>query len=211
MPELMPQPTDNHEILIGLTGGIASGKSTVSSMLAAKGLPIVDADKVARQVVEPGTKGLRDIANQFGPQMIDQNGQLDRHHLAEVVFDDPAKRRVLNQILQPTIKDEIHRQVESYRSDGQRIIVLDIPLLFETGYAADCDRIVVVNVKEDVQLKRLMARNGYNQTEALERIRAQMPLKAKAARADVVIDNNGNRQDLKKAVDAFMTTLPYDH
>lgn len=199
---------DDQDLLIGLTGGIASGKSTVSLMLAKKGLPIVDADQVARQVVQPQSRGLQELRNEFGSDIILDDGQLDRQELGQIVFANPAKRRTLNQILQPKIRAEIHRQVQSYQRNGQQMIVLDLPLLFETGYASDCDRIVVVNVRPEVQLKRLMARNGYDRTEAVERIKSQMPLAAKVARADWVIDNNGDRQALQKAVNAFLTTLP---
>lgn len=200
--------TSDNTILVGVTGGIASGKSTVSRQLAAAGLAVVDADQVARQVVEPGTSGLQQVVNTFGSGVLLPNGKLDRHGLGRRIFNDDGKRRQLNQILQPIIRGAIGDEVNQLRREGQRIIVLDLPLLFETGYAKDCDRILVVTIKPDLQLQRLMARNGYSQEEAQARIDAQFPLTAKAARADYVINNNGDRQALKKAVEAFLTTLP---
>lgn len=195
-------------IVVGVTGGIASGKSTVSRQLAAAGLPVIDADAVARLVVRPGTKGLRSVVNAFGNDILLPNGELDRHSLGQQVFSNGRKRRQLNSLLQPVIKDEIDAQIAHYQELGKRVVVLDIPLLFETGYAQDCDRIVVVNIKPDLQIKRLMARNGYSRQEASQRIHAQMPLAAKVARADFVINNNGDKEALTKAVQAFLETLP---
>lgn len=200
----------DNTILVGVTGGIASGKSTVSRQLAAAGLAVVDADQVARQVVEPGTSGLQQVVNTFGSGVLQPNGALDRHGLGRLVFNDDGKRRQLNQILQPIIRVAIGDEVDQLRREGRRIIVLDIPLLFETGYAKDCDRILVVTIRPDIQLQRLIARNGYSQEEAQARIDAQFPLAAKAARADYVINNSGDRQALSKAVDAFLTTLPIE-
>lgn len=199
-------------ILIGLTGGIASGKSTVSNLLAKAGLPIVDADKVARNVVSPGTEGLTQLADHFGKEIISKTGDLDRQKLAAIVFADPSQRHVLNQLLQPRIKSEIYAKVNHLFAAGARIVVIDVPLLFETGYASDCDRIVVVNVRPEIQLKRLMQRNGYSESQAKRRIQAQMPLPEKVSRADYVIDNNGDRVALQKSVKDFLSTLPqYNH
>lgn len=198
----------DNTILVGVTGGIASGKSTVSRQLADAGLAVVDADQIARQVVEPGTSGLQQVVNTFGSGVLLPNGELDRQGLGRCIFNDDGKRRQLNQILQPIIRAAIGDEVNQLRREGQRIIVLDLPLLFETGYAKDCDRILVVNIRPDMQLQRLMARNGYSQQEAQARIDAQFPLAAKVARADYVINNSGDRQALSKAVQAFLTTLP---
>lgn len=198
----------DNTILVGVTGGIASGKSTVSRQLAAAGLAVVDADQVARQVVEPGTSGLQQVVNTFGSGVLLATGELDRHGLGRRIFNDDGKRRQLNQILQPIIREAIRDKVNQLRREGQRIIVLDIPLLFETGYAKDCDRILVVTIRPDIQLQRLMTRNGYSREEAQARIDAQFPLAAKAARADYVINNSGDRQALSRAVKAFLMTLP---
>lgn len=197
-----------HSLVVGLTGGIASGKSTVDQILIAAGLPVVDADQVARQVVEPGTVGLSQVVSHFGKDVLLPTGELNRRELGRRVFKDAAQRKALNKLLQPLIKAEIKSQVRSLIEAGHAVVVMDVPLLFEAGYVDDCDRVVVVNVKPDIQVQRLMARNGYSREEALERIKAQMPLAEKAARADYVIDNNGDQKALKTAVEAFLATLP---
>lgn len=177
--------------VLGLTGGIASGKSTVAKLLKAAGLPVIDADAVARAVVAPGTPGLAALVAAFGEQILQADGQLNRRRLGRLVFKDPAARQRLNAITHPLIRQQFQADLAAARATNVPWVVLDVPLLFEAGYDRWCDLVVVVRVRSRTQLRRLMARNHYSQAGAHQRIWAQMPLKQKVRRADWVIDNNG--------------------
>ncbi|QDP99731.1 dephospho-CoA kinase [Lysinibacillus fusiformis] len=179
-------------MIIGLTGSIASGKSTVAKMMTALGLPIVDADIVARDVVEPGTKTLTLIAENFGEEILLEDGSLDRTKLGDIIFHEPAKRKILNDIMHPAIREEMLRQRETFVEAGQKHIVMDIPLLFESKLQHFVERIIVVSVREDVQLRRLMERNHLSKEDALARIHSQLPLSVKEKGAHAVIYNNEN-------------------
>lgn len=196
--------------IIGLTGGIASGKSTVSNLLQQAGIPIVDADQITRQVQRPGSSALDKLAAAFGNQVIQPDGSLDRAQLGRRVFADTVARQELNQIMQPLIRDAIWQAVDTLKKQGVPNIVLDLPLLYEQHYDEDCDLVVVVTVSPETELRRLMARNHYSAVEAKERIAAQMPLKEKAARADVVINNDGSpaqtRQQVAQLVEHLQST-----
>lgn len=178
-------------MIIGLTGSIASGKSTVADMLAAYGLPIVDADKVARQVVAPGSATLEKIAEAFGAEVIAQDGTMDRAKVGAIIFHDESQRVVLNAIIHPAIRAEMLRQRDEYVAAGAAHVVMDIPLLFESKLQHFVEKILVVSVSETVQLERLMARNGLTEDEARARIATQIPVAEKEAGADAVIYNNG--------------------
>lgn len=177
--------------VIGITGGIASGKSLVSEYLTAQGYAIVDADIVAREVVAPGSDGLHQVAAIFGKEIVTENGQLNRKRLGQIVFADPQKLRTLNNILQPLIRQRIGQELHDLRAQGQDYVFLVAPLLFEQNYQATCDVIMVVTVSPEVQLQRLMNRDHLNTKQARERIAAQWPLSRKVALADVVINNDG--------------------
>lgn len=185
-------------MIIGLTGSIASGKSTVSNMLKELGLPIVDADLVARQVVEPGTETLRKITEAFGEEILTEKGELDRPKLGAIIFNDEEKRKVLNSIIHPAIRKEMLRQRDEHITKGEKAVIMDIPLLFESKLQHYVEKIIVVTVTEDVQLKRLMERNQFSEEEALSRIRSQLPLSVKEQGADAVINNNGSLEETKK-------------
>ncbi|KRK97914.1 formamidopyrimidine 5-formyluracil 5-hydroxymethyluracil DNA glycosylase [Secundilactobacillus odoratitofui DSM 19909 = JCM 15043] len=187
-------------MVLGLTGGIATGKSTVSQLLQDYQIPIIDADKVAREVVEPGTDGLKQIQSTFGWQMIQPDGTLDRHALGTLVFAQHDKLDQLNQIMGPLIKAAVSAKLKRLRRQHQPLIIYDAPTLFEAHGAAGVSAIMVVSVPEDVQLKRLMTRDKLSQSEALNRIASQMPLADKIARADVVIDNAGSVDKTKAQV-----------
>lgn len=193
--------------IIGLTGGIASGKSTVSSLLRQAGLPIVDADQITRQVQRPGSAALDKLAVAFGQGVIAPDGSLDRKRLGQRVFTDPAARQELNRIMQPLIRDAIWQAVDNFKQQGVVNVVLDIPLLFEEGYDTDCDLVVVVQVSPATELSRLIARNGYSKAAAQARIAAQLPLKTKVARADVVIDNDGSLEQTRRQVAQLVEDL----
>lgn len=193
--------------IIGLTGGIASGKSTVSALLRQAGIPVIDADQVARQVQRPGSVALDKLAAAFGPAIIAPDGSLNRQQLGQRVFDDPAARQELDRIVQPLIKDTIWQAVDNFRRQGVANVVLDVPLLFEAGYDTDCDLVVVVRVSPATELRRLMARNGYSRAAAQARIAAQLPLSVKVAKADVVIDNDGSREETRRQVAQLVEDL----
>lgn len=177
-------------MIIGLTGSIASGKSTVAKMMRDLGLPIVDADVVARDVVEPGTETIKMIVQQFGADILLEDGHLNRPKLGDIIFHEPAKRKMLNDIMHPAIRAEMLRQRDAYLAAGEKHVVMDIPLLFESKLQHFVERILVVSVKEEVQLRRLMERNGLSKEDALARIRAQLPVSEKEKGAHAVIYNN---------------------
>lgn len=181
---------------IGLTGGIASGKSTVSNWLRDKGAPIIDADIVAREVVEPGTPGLKALATEFGNEILTSEGTLDRPKLGSIIFNDEAKRKRTNEILHGFIKQRIDELAHNFASEGFKAVIYDIPLLIETNWYKEMDEVWLVAINEDVQTARLQERNGYTLEEAKARIASQMPLAEKKTYSHVVIDNNGTLADL---------------
>lgn len=182
-------------MIIGLTGSIASGKSTVAKMIQSYNLPIVDADIVARQVVEPGTVTLKKIAEAFGDEVIAEDGSMDRAKVGSIIFHNEDMRKTLNGIIHPAIREEMLRQRDEFMSYGEKNIFMDIPLLFESKLEHFVEKIIVVSVEEEVQLQRLMARNGFTEDEAKARIATQMPVKEKEQLADAVIHNNGTLED----------------
>jgi dephospho-CoA kinase len=189
---------------IGLTGGIASGKSLVAADLAARGAVIIDADVLAREVVEPGTPGLAAIIERFGPQLL-TDGQLNRARLAEIVFADPAARRELERIVHPAVRA---RAAELERAAGPNAVVVHvIPLLVETGQHQNYDLVVTVDVDHETQIERLRARNGFSRAEAESRITAQATREDRKSAADVVLDNSGSLAYLKDQIDALWAVL----
>jgi dephospho-CoA kinase len=183
---------------VGLTGGIASGKSTVADELAARGAVVVDADLLAREVVEPGTPGLAAVVGRFGPTVLTGDGRLDRPALGRIVFSDPDARRDLEQIIHPAVRAraaEIERQAPS-----DAVVVHVIPLLVETGQAADFDICVVVDLDPETQLARLQQRNGLSRDEAEARMAAQASRQQRLAAADRVLHNDGSPAELRAAV-----------
>ncbi len=195
-------------LIVGLTGGIATGKSTVSAHLRAAGFPVVDADIVAREVVEPGTHTLEALKLAFGPGIID-NGVLNRQLLGERVFNNPAELARLNRIIQPAISSAMSDKINFWRQQHTPILILDVPLLFERGYHQEnrVDKIVVVTADEAVQLARLQARDQLDVQQAQARMQSQMPLAEKVAQADYVIDNNGDQAQLTTQVQTLITEL----
>lgn len=184
-------------MIIGLTGSIASGKSTVSKMLQNSGYPIIDADLVARLVVEPGSETLTQIEQAFGPDVIQADGTMDRAKVGEIIFNDPASRKILNDIIHPAIRQEMLRQRQEFLEQGFKTIIMDIPLLFESRLQHLVDKILVVSVTEENQFNRLMERNGLTKKEARARISSQLPMSLKEDGADAVIYNNGSLDETK--------------
>ena len=181
--------------IIGLTGGIASGKSTVSSFFRQKGAAVLDADRIARELSEPGGKLHAEYVHHFGAEVLQSDGTLNRRRIGQIVFSDPQQKQWLDAVSHPAIRAELLRKLEQKRNEKQRLILLDVPLLFESGWDKMADKTCLVYVDESVQLQRLMKRDGYTRREAQDRIAAQMPLEEKKKRADYLIDNNGSLMD----------------
>jgi dephospho-CoA kinase len=185
-------------LIIGLTGGIASGKSTVAKMLLELGIPVIDADQIAREVVEVGEEAYLQIVKEFGEEILQEDRTIDRGKLGSIVFHDKEKRQRLNSIVHPAVRKKMLMQKDQYIRSGENAIVLDIPLLFESNLTHLVDKIIVVYVDEHIQLQRLMARNGLSKEEAEARMKAQMPLIEKVSKADAVINNNGTIEETKQ-------------
>jgi dephospho-CoA kinase len=186
-------------LVAGLTGGIGSGKSTVAGLLAARGAIVVDADGLAREAVVPGSPGHRAVVERFGPAVLAADGDLDRAALARLVFDDPAALADLNAIVHPLVRAAIdERLAELAGTDA--VVVLEIPLLVESGRSYGASTVVVVDCPEDVALRRLVEERGMDEIDARRRMAAQASRADRLAVADVVIDNSGSRQDLERQV-----------
>jgi dephospho-CoA kinase len=192
-------------LLVGLTGGIASGKTTVSAMLAERGAEVIDADHIARQVVMPGTPAWCKIRDHFGPGVLHPDGQLDRQALADIVFADKSKLALLNEITHPAIFARIADRLEAHHSQDV-VVVLDAALLIEAGLAEGVDVVVVVHSPREIQVERLAAK-GVGATDARNRIAAQLEPEKRLARADIVIDNGGSLEDLGQQVDKLWEEL----
>jgi len=184
-------------MIIGLTGSIASGKSTVSQLLKDKGYAIIDADIVARLVVEPGSNTLKEITNQFGSEVLHADGTLNREALGTMIFHNPVKRKQLNELMHPAIRNEMIKQRDELKNEGLETIIMDIPLLFESRLQHFVEKILVVSVSEEIQLERLIKRNSLSKEEAEIRIKSQLPVSEKEKGADAVIYNNGSIEESK--------------
>ncbi len=193
--------------LVGLTGGIASGKSTFAALLRARGAPVVDADALARAVVSPGSPALARIAEAFGPAAISPDGSLDRRWRAARVFADPAERRRLEAITHPAIREAMTEEVVRLAAAGHELAVYDVPLLYEVGLDGLVDSVVVVWTPRTVQLERLVRRDALTPAEAEARLGAQLPLDEKASRADFVVDNDGPLEALGPKADRLLADV----
>lgn len=190
---------------IGLTGGIASGKSLVGERLAELGAVVIDADQLARDVVEPGTPGLAQVRARFGDEVIRLDGSLDRAKLGDIIFSDAAARADLNAIIHPAVREEAARLAAEAPTDA--VVVQMIPLLVETGQQDNFDAVIVVDVPDDVQLARLMARNNLSEAEARARIASQAGRSERLAAATHVIDNSASVDETLRQVDALWVDL----
>lgn len=191
--------------ILGLTGSIATGKSTVSNIFKALGFPVVDADIGAREVVEVGAPGLQALVDYFGKGLLTHDGQLNREALGAIVFANEAKRKKLNELLKPYIRSWIDREKNKVIASGAPLVIMDIPLLYEArGYQEMMDSIMVVAIPDELQITRLMARNQLSKSEALQRIEAQIPIAKKVEWADSVIDNSGSLVDTRQQVEKWL-------
>ncbi|WP_439442569.1 dephospho-CoA kinase [Listeria aquatica] len=191
---------------LGLTGSIATGKSTVSKMLQNEKIPVIDADLVAKKVVEKGTVGLKKIVSTFGDEVLSK-GTLNRAKLGEIIFHDSKKREQLNKIVHPLVRKEMLQERDRLFKSGETFVVLDIPLLYESQLTDLVDQVLVVMTTEEVELTRLMARNELSREEALARIATQMPIRDKAKLADFVIDNSGTLKETREQVNELLHQL----
>jgi dephospho-CoA kinase len=193
-------------LLVGLTGGIGSGKSTVARLLEKRGAVVFDADLLAREAVEPGTPGHAAVIERFGADVLAPGGELDREALASIVFADPSARRDLEEIVHPEVRRLFAEGSEAYR-DSDRVVVFSAPLLVETGMHTAFEILVVVSATVATQIERLMRQRGMSESSIRARIEAQAPLEDKAAVADFLVDNEGTLEELESQVDRLWNDL----
>lgn len=187
-------------MILGLTGVIGSGKSTVAAMLRAAGAAHVDADVIAREVVAPGTPGFAEVVAAFGSGVVGADGALDRKALGAMIFKDPSLKKKLEAIIHPRVRDREVALIDDHRRAGAPLVVLDVPLLFETGAQSLCDKVLVVVVRDDVRIQRLTSTRGMTHDQITARDKAQWSQDEKAARADFVLDNSGTLEDTQQHV-----------
>ncbi|MDK6807560.1 dephospho-CoA kinase [Corynebacterium aurimucosum] len=193
--------------LIGLTGGIGSGKSTVAQLLVRHGWELVDADQIARDIVEPGQPALTELAQAFGEDILQEDGSLDRRLLASRAFSSREKTAVLNSITHPRINEETQARFDAARQAGADFVVYDMPLLVDKGLHKDMDATIVVDVDAEERVRRLVAYRGLDEEDARRRIAAQIPDDVRRAAADFIIDNNGPREALDEQVEEVVEKL----
>lgn len=189
---------------IGLTGGIASGKSSVSEFLVSLGAILIDADKIAREVMLPGHPVLAKVVQQFGQAVLLEDGTLNRKMLGELVFNNKDNLQALNEITHPAIRQELRDRKRKYEQQfPDRLVVSDIPLLYESGLEDDFEQVMLVYVSREIQLDRLMKRDGMDEQQAIQRLAAQMDIEKKKQKADIIIDNSLDFEHTKKQILAF--------
>jgi len=196
--------------VIGLTGSIGSGKSTVSQFLAELGAVIIDADKIGHEAYKPDTEAWREVVAAFGRQILTPGGDIDRKKLGEIVFSNAEALARLNQIMHPRMYDMVKAQLEEYQRQEADVVVLEAPLLIEAGWASLVDEVWVTVASESTVLRRLKEQFGLSRQEALARIRSQLSSEERVKHADVVIDNDGNLDELRARVDKLWQGLTLD-
>lgn len=192
---------------IGLTGSIGTGKSTVSKLLRERGIAVIDADLLAREIVKKGQECLNDLKNVFGNQVLTSDGELDRKKLGQIVFSDDSKLELLNSVTHPHIRRRMKAQMNELESKNNKVLVLDIPLLFEAKMEDLVDIILVVFAKEEIQIKRIMERDNCTQEEAMRIIKTQISQQDKISKSDYTIDNSGTIEELKEKLNGFLEKI----
>ena len=195
-----------NQMVIGLTGGIASGKSTVAKMFEAYNIVVLYADEMAKDTLQKGSDVYHKVAKAF-KDTLNKKGDIDKSALARQIFDDENKRAQLNAIVHPAVKTIIEREIKALFARGETIVVIEVPLLFESGFDQLCDHTVVVYADEKTRLSRLIARDHIDATYAKKKMAAQMPLQEKVKRADTVIDNSETKEKTQQAFERFMKNL----
>ncbi|MFD1135631.1 dephospho-CoA kinase [Paenibacillus urinalis] len=189
---------------IGLTGGIATGKSSVSRYLVSLGAILIDADQIAREVMLPGHPVLAAVIERFGQAVLNEDGTLHRKKLGEIVFGNSAELKALNDITHPAIRQEMRERMRMFEQEQpDKLVLSDIPLLYESGLSEQFEQVMVVYVPAEIQLKRLMERDGISESDAISRLNAQMDIEEKKRRADIVIDNSGTMEETKAQILKF--------
>ncbi|MES3706211.1 dephospho-CoA kinase [Staphylococcus ureilyticus] len=194
--------------VIGLTGGIASGKSTVSELLTAHGFKIVDADIASRKAVEKGSEGLEQVRSTFGEEAIDEDGNMNREYVGDIIFNYPEKRLELNEIVHPIVRTIMEQEKEAFLKDGYNVI-MDIPLLYENELQDTVDEVWLVYTSESIQIDRLMQRNDISMEDAKARVYSQISIDKKRKMANHVIDNRDSKLDLKQNLEQLLTDEGY--
>lgn len=194
-------------IVVGLTGGIASGKSTVSAIFREMNIPVIDADQIAKEVVQNGRVAYSKIVEAFGKEILQEDLEINRAALGQIIFHNEQERQKLNSIVHPEVRSEMLKQKEQLIAEQYQLVVLDIPLLFESKLTYLVDQVIVVHVNELVQLERLQKRNNLSKEDALARIKSQLSLTEKAKMADFIIDNNGSIDETKEQVIKLVSKL----
>jgi len=185
--------------IIGLTGGIATGKSTVSNMFLEINIPVIDTDKIAKQLFVKGSETYEAVREAFGDEILTPSEEINRNILAKIIFSDEEKREMLNNIVHPKVKEHVFAEIKRLELQGESFIVVDVPLLFESHFDTFMDYTVLVYAKRENQIARLISRDNIDETYALKKIKAQMPLSEKKKRADFVIDNSKSVLDTKRS------------
>ncbi len=191
--------------IIGLTGGIGSGKSTVSDYLISKGFYVLDADRIAREIVLPGSEMLIELKAIFGAEIILEDGSLNRKKLGEIIFSDAEKKKVLDKLMHTRVLEMIHERILEYHEG--KIIFIDAPLLFETGLDRSVSEVWVIDVEDEIRIRRIMERDGLEREDILKRIRSQMGRKEKNRRADAVLDNSGDVKALYQQIEKLLENI----
>lgn len=192
---------------LGLTGGIASGKSTADDFFKKENIPIIDSDLIAHQIMEVGQNGYNAVVAYFGTNILNDDQTINRRQLGEIVFSDKAKLKKLNELTHPLVHQEIKLQMEQYSLEKEKLVVIDVPLLFESGFESLCDGVLVISISPELQIKRLMKRNNFTKKEALARIDNQMPLSEKEKIATYVVANIGTISDLEKKLSDLLQEI----
>ena len=194
-------------LVVGLTGGISSGKSTVTSWFVEKGIIVLDADQIVRQLQRPGSSLLNELANEFGPSVLNEKGELVREVLGSIIFHDEVAKQKLNDMIHPLVKQKLIEGIERAKNAGEQLVILDIPLLFESGFESLVDITLVIYVSRENQIKRLMKRDKIDESYALAKINSQMLLEEKRKRADYVLDNNDSMKELRTQFEQMFELL----
>ncbi len=193
--------------VIALTGGIGTGKSTVSNLFKEKGVTVIDLDQLVRDLQKPGKDVYNRIVEAFGEEILDANGEIDRRKLGSIVFLDPEKRETLNKIVHPKVLSELKDRLFKLEKKGEKLIVVEIPLLYELGLQKLFDAVILVYAPEDLQIKRVMARDSLSKQEAINRINSQIPIEEKRKKAEYVIDNSGSLENTRQQFDVLFKEL----
>lgn len=192
---------------LGLTGGIASGKSTADEFFKKKKIPIIDSDLIAHKIMEIGQNGYKAVVDYFGTDILNDDQTINRRKLGGIVFNDKAKLKKLNELTHPLVHQEIKQQMAQYRANQEKLVVIDVPLLFESGFESLCNGVLVISITPELQIERLMKRNDFTKKEAIARINNQMPLSEKEKRATYVVANTGTIDDLEKKLSDLLQEI----